>query len=53
MPIIPSPPSTPTALRTELEVGGTPTTVLSLAVAPQGHLLIGTADGRVLECKPR
>ncbi|MFE2234211.1 PQQ-binding-like beta-propeller repeat protein [Streptomyces sp. NPDC059442] len=38
---------------TELEVEGAPTTALSLAVAPQGHLLIGTVDGRILECPPR
>ncbi|MET7529775.1 PQQ-binding-like beta-propeller repeat protein [Streptomyces goshikiensis] len=38
---------------TELEVDGAPTTALSLAVAPQGHLLIGTVDGRILECWPR
>ncbi|MFI8497453.1 PQQ-binding-like beta-propeller repeat protein [Streptomyces sp. NPDC085524] len=38
---------------TELEVDGAPTTALSLAVAPQGHLLIGTVDGRILECLPR
>lgn len=38
---------------TELEVDGAPTTALSLAVAPQGHLLIGTVDGRILECSPR
>ncbi|MEU0822712.1 PQQ-binding-like beta-propeller repeat protein [Streptomyces mirabilis] len=38
---------------TELEVGGAPTTVLSLAVAPQGHLLVGTVDGRILECSLR
>ncbi|TXS19312.1 hypothetical protein EAO70_10935 [Streptomyces sp. adm13(2018)] len=37
---------------TRLEVGGAPTTALSLAVAPQGHLLIGTVDGRILECSP-
>ncbi|MFC8660756.1 PQQ-binding-like beta-propeller repeat protein [Streptomyces sp. NPDC057199] len=37
---------------TELEVEGAPTTALSLAVAPQGHLLIGTVDGRILECSP-
>ncbi|MFC9793669.1 hypothetical protein ACFVJI_13595 [Streptomyces sp. NPDC127584] len=36
--------------KTRLEVGGAPTTALSLAVAPQGHLLIGTVDGRILEC---
>lgn len=35
---------------TELEVGGAPTTALSLTVAPRGHLLIGTTDGRILEC---
>ncbi|MFD3921825.1 PQQ-binding-like beta-propeller repeat protein [Streptomyces sp. NPDC058595] len=35
---------------TELEVDGAPTTALSLTVAPQGHLLIGTTDGRILEC---
>jgi hypothetical protein len=33
----------------ELAVDGAPTTALSLAVTPQGHLLIGTVDGRVLE----
>lgn len=38
---------------TELEVGGAPTTALSLAVAPQGHLLVGTVDGRILECSLR
>ncbi|MDF4251502.1 PQQ-binding-like beta-propeller repeat protein [Streptomyces sp. WMMB303] len=38
---------------TELKVGGAPTTALSLAVAPQGHLIIGTVDGRILECPPR
>jgi hypothetical protein len=38
---------------TELEVEGAPTTALSLAVAPRGHLLIGTVDGRILECSPR
>lgn len=38
---------------TELKVDGAPTTALSLAVAPQGHLLIGTVDGRILECPPR
>ncbi|MER5985746.1 PQQ-binding-like beta-propeller repeat protein [Streptomyces sp. NPDC001787] len=38
---------------TELEVEGAPTTALSLAVAPQGHLLIGTVDGRILECPLR
>ncbi|MEK9522390.1 PQQ-binding-like beta-propeller repeat protein [Streptomyces venezuelae] len=37
---------------TRLEAGGAPTTALSLAVAPQGHLLIGTVDGRILECSP-
>lgn len=35
--------------KTELKVEGAPTTALSLAVAPQGHLLIGTVDGRILE----
>ncbi|MFI9115293.1 outer membrane protein assembly factor BamB family protein [Streptomyces venezuelae] len=39
--------------RTELEVARVPTTALSLAVAPQGHLLVGTVDGRILECTPR
>ncbi|MFF3446426.1 PQQ-binding-like beta-propeller repeat protein [Streptomyces sp. NPDC002667] len=34
---------------TELAVDGTPTTALSLAVAPDGNLLIGTVDGRILE----
>ncbi|MGA6174755.1 PQQ-binding-like beta-propeller repeat protein [Streptomyces sp. NPDC012600] len=38
---------------TELEVDGAPTAALSLAVAPQGHVLIGTVDGRVLECSVR
>lgn len=38
---------------TELEIDGAPTTALSLAVAPQGHLLIGTVDGRILECPPQ
>jgi hypothetical protein len=38
---------------TELEVGGAPTTALSLAVASQGHLLVGTVDGRILECSVR
>lgn len=38
---------------TELEVDGALTTALSLAVAPQGHLLIGTVDGRILECPPQ
>ncbi|MER5473538.1 PQQ-binding-like beta-propeller repeat protein [Streptomyces sp. NPDC002685] len=38
---------------TELDIDGTPTTALSLAVAPQGHLLIGTVDGRILECSVR
>ncbi|MFF4170718.1 PQQ-binding-like beta-propeller repeat protein [Streptomyces sp. NPDC001744] len=38
---------------TELEVDGAPATALSLAVAPRGHLLIGTVDGRILECPPR
>ncbi len=33
---------------TELEVDGEPTTALCLALAPQGHLLIGTVDGRIL-----
>ncbi|MFD5782207.1 PQQ-binding-like beta-propeller repeat protein [Streptomyces sp. NPDC126933] len=37
----------------ELEVDGAPTTALSLAVAPQGHLLVGTVDGRILECEVR
>ncbi|WP_438305909.1 outer membrane protein assembly factor BamB family protein [Streptomyces sp. HUAS TT11] len=36
---------------TELEVDGAPTAALSLAVTPQGHLLIGTIDGRILECR--
>lgn len=36
--------------RTDLEVDGAPTAALSLAVAPQGHLLAGTVDGRILEC---
>lgn len=35
--------------RTALTVGGVPTCALSLAVAPQGRLLVGTVDGRVLE----
>ncbi|WP_306325870.1 outer membrane protein assembly factor BamB family protein [Streptomyces venezuelae] len=39
--------------RTELTVDGVPTTALSLAVAPGGHVLIGTVDGRILECSPR
>ncbi|MER6999421.1 hypothetical protein [Streptomyces sp. NPDC000410] len=34
---------------TELEVDGVPTTALSLVVARQGHLLIGTVDGRLLD----
>ncbi|MEU4949700.1 PQQ-binding-like beta-propeller repeat protein [Streptomyces lavendulae] len=34
-----------------LEVGGAPTVALSLVLAPQGHLLVGTVDGRVLECE--
>ncbi|MER5381975.1 PQQ-binding-like beta-propeller repeat protein [Streptomyces sp. NPDC002688] len=38
---------------TELDIDGTPTTALSLAVAPRGHLLIGTVDGRILECSVR
>ncbi|WP_435234104.1 PQQ-binding-like beta-propeller repeat protein [Streptomyces sp. bgisy092] len=38
---------------TGLEVNGAPTTALSLTVAPQGHLLIGTVEGRILECWPR
>ncbi|MFE4263700.1 PQQ-binding-like beta-propeller repeat protein [Streptomyces sp. NPDC056883] len=38
---------------TELEVEGAPTAALSLAVTPQGHLLIGTVDGRILELPPR
>ncbi|MGW5676993.1 outer membrane protein assembly factor BamB family protein [Streptomyces sp. NPDC003860] len=38
---------------TELAVHGVPTVALSLAVAPQGHLLLGTVDGRILECSPR
>lgn len=38
---------------TELTVDGAPATALSLAVAPQGHLLIGTVDGRILECSPQ
>ncbi|AZK94918.1 MULTISPECIES: outer membrane protein assembly factor BamB family protein [Streptomyces] len=38
---------------TELKVDGAPTTALSLAVAPRGHLLIGTVDGRILECPTR
>ncbi|MER7780007.1 PQQ-binding-like beta-propeller repeat protein [Streptomyces sp. NPDC096191] len=36
---------------TELKVDGAPTTALSLAVAPQGHLLIGTVDGRILDAR--
>ncbi|MFB0629546.1 PQQ-binding-like beta-propeller repeat protein [Streptomyces sp. AB3(2024)] len=36
--------------RRELEVDGVPTVALSLVVAPQGHLLVGTVDGRLLEC---
>ncbi|MFF2365274.1 PQQ-binding-like beta-propeller repeat protein [Streptomyces sp. NPDC058122] len=39
--------------RTELEIDGTPTTALSLAVTPHGHLLAGTVDGRILECSVR
>ncbi|MFD9516233.1 hypothetical protein [Streptomyces sp. NPDC059979] len=35
---------------THLEVDGAPTAALSLSVAPQGHLLVGTVDGRILEC---
>ncbi|MFG3318177.1 PQQ-binding-like beta-propeller repeat protein [Streptomyces sp. NPDC048171] len=35
----------------ELKVDGAPTTALSLAVAPQGHLLIGTVDGRILDAR--
>lgn len=35
--------------QTTLTVGGIPTCALSLAVAPQGRLLVGTVDGRVLE----
>ncbi|MFE2288637.1 PQQ-binding-like beta-propeller repeat protein [Streptomyces sp. NPDC059443] len=38
---------------TELEVEGAPTTALSLAVTPLGHLLIGTVDGRILDCPLR
>lgn len=38
---------------TELEVDGIPTTALSLAVTPHGHLLIGTVDGQILECAVR
>ena len=38
---------------TELEVDGTPTTGLSLAVTPMGHLLVGTVDGRILEYSVR
>ncbi|MGW6526321.1 outer membrane protein assembly factor BamB family protein [Streptomyces sp. NPDC054962] len=38
---------------TDLKVDGVPTTALSLAVTPQGHLLIGTVDGRILECPAR
>lgn len=38
---------------TGLEIDGTPTTALSLAVTPHGHLLIGTVDGRILECSVR
>ncbi|MGW6982174.1 outer membrane protein assembly factor BamB family protein [Streptomyces sp. NPDC054932] len=34
---------------TDLEVDGAPTTALSLAVTPAGHLLAGTVDGRILE----
>lgn len=36
--------------RRELEVDGVPTVALSLVVAPQGHVLVGTVDGRLLEC---
>ncbi|MEU4090521.1 PQQ-binding-like beta-propeller repeat protein [Streptomyces aureus] len=35
--------------RIGIEVEGTPTTALSLAVAPGGRLLAGTVDGRILE----
>ncbi|MGQ4379252.1 PQQ-binding-like beta-propeller repeat protein [Streptomyces sp. SAS_267] len=38
---------------TELKIDGTPTTALSLAVTPHGHLLVGTVDGRILECAVR
>ncbi|MFD8734171.1 PQQ-binding-like beta-propeller repeat protein [Streptomyces sp. NPDC059618] len=38
---------------TELAVDGTPTAALSLAVTPHGSLLIGTVDGRILECAVR
>ncbi|MFE6165854.1 PQQ-binding-like beta-propeller repeat protein [Streptomyces sp. NPDC056486] len=38
---------------TELKIDGASTTALSRAVAPQGHLLIGTVDGRILECPAR
>ncbi|WP_433543687.1 PQQ-binding-like beta-propeller repeat protein (plasmid) [Streptomyces sp. CA-294286] len=38
---------------TEIEVDGAPTTALSLAVTPRGHLLVGTVDGRILEFWPR
>ncbi|OIJ63607.1 PQQ-binding-like beta-propeller repeat protein [Streptomyces mangrovisoli] len=39
--------------QTRLEIDGTPTTALSLAVAPRGTLLVGTVDGRILECSVR
>lgn len=35
---------------TDLAVDGAPTAALSLAVTPRGRLLVGTVDGRVLEC---
>ncbi|WP_063898402.1 hypothetical protein [Streptomyces sp. IMTB 1903] len=35
--------------RIALAVDGVPTCALSLAVAPQGQLLVGTADGRIVE----
>lgn len=35
---------------TDLAVDGAPTAALSLAVTPLGRLLVGTVDGRVLEC---
>ncbi|XQC70486.1 PQQ-binding-like beta-propeller repeat protein [Streptomyces sp. JL4002] len=38
---------------TGLEVDGAPTTALSLAVTPRGHLLAGTVDGRILEYRLR
>ncbi|MFJ9953358.1 hypothetical protein [Kitasatospora sp. NPDC091207] len=37
--------------RTRLEVNGIPTVPLSLAVAGPRQLLLGTVDGRILECE--